>query len=151
MDRLSCNELVSLVGSELGLSDWVEIDQPRIDQFAKATDDYEGVHVDRAAARAAGFDDTIAHGFLTLSMLMRLQRAAVPDPKGIRTGFNYGFDRLRFTSPVPVGARIRGRFTLVSMEEVATGRWRRTMDTMIEIENQSKPALSARWIAYFIV
>lgn len=139
-----------MIGQEIGVSNWVEIDQSRIDRFADATDDHEGVHVDPAAARAVGFPDTIAHGFLTLSMLMKLQRDAVSDPIDIKTGFNYGFDRLRFLSPVHVGARVRGRFKLLSMEQAAPGRWRRVMETVIEIEGQEKPAVSAQWIAFFV-
>lgn len=144
-------EMAALVGQDIGLSDWVSIDQPRIVRFAEATDDYSAVHLDPAVARAAGFDDTFAQGFLTLSMLMRLQEGVVPEPKGMKAGFNYGLERVRFLSPVASGARIRGRFALRALEEVRPGHWRRTLDVTVEVEGQDKPALSAQWIGYYVV
>jgi acyl dehydratase len=147
----SLAEMAALVGREIGRSDWIVIEQDRIVRFADATDDRSAVHLDRAVARAAGFDDTFAQGFLTLSMLMRLQEGVVPEPEAMKNGFNYGLDRVRFLSPVPSGARIRARFLLLALEEVRPGHWRRTLDVTIEVEGQDKPALSAQWIGYYIV
>jgi acyl dehydratase len=144
-------EMAAQVGREIGRSGWIAIEQDRIVRFADATDDRSTVHLDRAVARAAGFDDTFAQGFLTLSMLMRLQEGVVPEPEGMKNGFNYGLDRVRFLSPVPSGARIRARFVLLALEEVRPGHWRRTLDVTIEVEGQDKPALSAQWIGYYIV
>lgn len=144
-------EMAAQVGQEIGLSDWIAIAQDRIVRFAGATDDFSAVHLDKAVAQAAGFDDTFAQGFLTLSMLMRLQDGVVPEPEGMKSGFNYGLERVRFLSPVMAGARIRARFTLAALEEVRPDHWRRTLDVTIEVEGQDKPALSARWIGYYIV
>ena len=94
----SLGEIVSQVGSELGVSDWLEIDQHRIREFANVTDDHSAIHLDRNIARAAGFEDTFAHGFLTLSMLMKLQEDVLPIISGVKESFNYGFDRVRFLS-----------------------------------------------------
>lgn len=143
--------MAALVGQGFGISDWIAIERERITAFGAATDDDSAVHLDVAAAAAAGFDDVFAQGFLTLSMLMWLQKGVVPDPKGMTSGFNYGFDRVRFLSPVMRGARIRGRFVLRSLEEVRPGAWRRTLDVTIEIEGQDKPALTAEWIGYYLV
>lgn len=145
------SEMATQIGQEIGLSDWIAIDQDRIARFADATDDLSAVHLDKAVAKDFGFDDTFAQGFLTLSMLMRLQAGVVPEPAGMKSGFNYGFDRLRFLSPVMAGARIRGRFVLAGLDEVRPGHWRRTLDVTIEVEGQDKPALSAQWIGYYIV
>lgn len=147
----SLAEMAALIGQEIGRSDWIAIEQERIDRFADATDDRSAVHLDRAVARAAGFDDTFAQGFLTLSMLMRLQDGVVPEPENMKSGFNYGLDRVRFLSPVMAGARIRARFALLALEEVRSGHWRRTLEVTIEVEGQDKPALSARWIGYYLI
>jgi acyl dehydratase len=143
--------MAGLLGREVGCSEWITLDQDRFNRFAEATDDHSAVHLDKEAARKAGFDDTFAQGFLTLSMLMRLQDGVVPEPEGLKSGFNYGFDRIRFLSPVRNGARIRGRFALRDLEEVWPGHWRRTLDVTVEIEGQDKPALTAEWIGYYII
>lgn len=143
--------MAALVGREIGVSDWVSMDQDRIDGFSAVTEDRSAVHLDRAAAAAAGFDDTFAQGFLTLSMLMRLQDGVVPELAGMKSGLNYGFDRVRFLSPVMRDARIRARFVLAGLEEVKPGAWRRTLGVTIEVEGQERPALSAEWIGYYRV
>jgi acyl dehydratase len=147
----SLAEMAGQVGQEIGRSEWIAIEQDRIARFADATDDLSAVHLDKAAAQAFGFEDIFAQGFLTLSMLMRLQAGVVPEPAGMKSGFNYGLERVRFLSPVMAGARIRGRFVLAELEEVRPGHWRRTLDVTVEVEGQDKPALSAQWIGYYIV
>jgi acyl dehydratase len=151
MEPMTLEQMRSLVDTEIGVSDWIAIEQDRIARFSAATDDFAAVHLDRAAARAIGFDDVFAQGFLTLAMLMRLQEGVLPEPIGMKSGFNYGFDRVRFLSPVMRGARIRGRFVLRRVEEVRPGGWQRAVDVTVEIEGQDKPALMAEWIAYFTV
>jgi acyl dehydratase len=151
MAPMSLQAMRSLVGTEIGVSDWIAIEQDRITRFSEATDDFAAVHLDRAAAQAMGLDDTFAQGFLTLSMLMRLQHDVLPEPAGMKSGFNYGFDRIRFLSPVMRGARIRGRFLLKRVEEVRPGGWQRVVAATVEIEGEAKPALTAEWIAYFTV
>jgi acyl dehydratase len=143
-------EMAAAVGTEIGVSAWLAVGQDRIDLFAEATGDRSPVHLDPEEARAAGFDDTFAQGFLTLSLLMRLHEDVVPAPEGMRSGFNYGLDRVRFPAPVMRGARVRGRFTLLALEQVRPGAWRRTLDVTIEIEGAVKPALSAEWIGYYL-
>ncbi len=147
MEPMALEEMRSLVGTEIGVSDWIAIEQDRIARFSTATDDFAAVHLDRAAARAIGFDDVFAQGFLTLSMLMRLQEGVLPEPIGMKSGFNYGFDRVRFLSPVMRGARIRGRFVLLRVEQVRPGGWQRAVGVTVEIEGKGKPALTADWIA----
>ncbi len=151
MASQSLADMAGLIGEEIGRSDWIEINQDRITRFADATDDHSAVHLDKEAARAFGFDETFAQGFLTLSMLMRLQEGVVPEPEGMTSGFNYGLERVRFLSPVANGARIRGRFILRALDEVRPGHWRRTLDVTVEIEGQDKIALSAKWIGYYIL
>jgi acyl dehydratase len=142
----SAEALRGKVGSELGTSDWIEIDQAMIDAFADLTRDRYFIHVDPPRAAATQFGSTIAHGFLTLSMLSGMAYQAVPAVEGTKTQVNYGFNRLRFISPVPVGSRIRGRFVLKSFEANGT-RWQAVYDVTVEIEGKPKPALAAEWIA----
>src|ERR1700723_2506128 len=111
---ITIDELIALAGSETGVSRWFTIDQKRIDAFAEITEDRQFIHIDPEAARASPFGGTIAHGFLTLSMLSALAIDALPAIEGRAMGVNYGFEKLRFLSPVPAGARIRGRFKLES-------------------------------------
>src|SRR5665213_2409439 len=110
--RIGINELIGLAGTETGVSKWFTIDQKRIDAFAEITEDRQFIHVDPDAARATPFGGTIAHGFLTLSMFSAFASDALPRIDGLAMGVNYGFEKLRFLSPVPAGARIRGRFRL---------------------------------------
>src|SRR5580698_2579435 len=106
--RMRIDEYIARAGGEIGLSRWFTIDQKRIDAFAEITEDRQFIHVDPEAAKASPFGETIAHGFLTLSMLSALAMDALPAIEGRAMGVNYGFEKLRFLSPVPVGARIRG-------------------------------------------
>lgn len=135
-----------LVGREVGLSDWVTLDQSRIDRFADLTNDHQFIHVDPERARRTPLGGTIAHGFLTLSMLGDLVRVADFTMAGATWGMNYGFNRIRFLSPVRSGSRIRGRFTLRAMEERSPGQWMGTLDVVVEIEGESRPALVAEWL-----
>jgi acyl dehydratase len=132
---------------ETGLSDWVTVDQTMIDAFASATDDHQFIHVDpeRAAAESP-FGGTIAHGFLTLSLLSTMNYNCLPKVREQTLGINYGFDRVRFMTPVKSGARVRGRFLLAEARFRGAGMLMTTYDVTIEIENEKKPALTAKWI-----
>ena len=138
--------LAARVGEEFGVSAWYVMDQPRIDGFAAATEDRYFIHTDPARAAAeTPFGGTLAHGFLTLSMLSVMAYDVLP-LEGSRLNLNYGFDRLRFLAPVPAGARLRGRFTLAAAEERAPGEWTLAWDVTVEIEGGDTPALAARWL-----
>ena len=136
------------VGREVATSDWLEVSQERINQFAEATEDRQWIHVDPdRAARESPFKETIAHGFLTLSLLSELGKRAM-SVGGVRMGINYGLDRVRFVSPVPAGSRIRGRFTLASVEEINGGvqaKWGVT----VEREGSDKPSCIAEWLVRY--
>lgn len=138
-------DLADLVGQDLGTSDWVEIDQARINQFAEATGDHQWIHIDPARAAAGPFGAPIAHGFLTLSLLPLLFETgfAIDD---VRMGVNYGLNKVRFTNPVKVGSRVRGQFTLQRFEPIEGGA-QMTVVATIEIEGQSKPACVAEAIS----
>ncbi len=137
-------ELRDRVGQEIGVSPWYEIGQERIDAFAEATDDRQWIHLDRARAALGPFGRTIAHGFLTLSVLPKLLAEAVTFADR-RMGVNYGLNRVRFTSPVPSGARVRGRFTLARCEEIEGGL-QLTWNVTVEREGADKPCLVAEWL-----
>jgi acyl dehydratase len=137
--RLS--DLQPLVGQELGLSDWLTVDQKRIDLFAEATDDHQWIHVDPARSAAGPFGATVAHGFLTLSLLPPLFAGGF-HIEGIRMGINYGLNRVRFPSPVRVGSRLRGRFKLLAYEPLDGGA-QLTVEVTVEIEGSGKPACVA--------
>ena len=135
-------ELESRVGQEVGVSPWVEITQERIDTFAKAIEDFQWIHVDPARAKSSPFGGTIAHGFLTLSLLSHLSEKTFTFSDR-RMGINYGLNRVRFTSPVPVGSRVRARFTLAKFEKIEGNGVHVTWNTTVEIEGAAKPALVA--------
>ena len=147
MPVASLDEIRSMVGREVGMSDWLLVDQAMIDAFADVTGDRQFIHVDPQAARATPFGGTIAHGFLTLSLLSRMAAGATFVPDTLRMAVNYGFERMRFIAPVPSGSRIRARFALASAEEKKPGQWQFVHDVLVEIEGQNKPALSAAWIS----
>jgi acyl dehydratase len=146
MPIASLDEIRSKIGLSVGVSDWIEVGQDRISQFADATDDHQFIHVDPAAAADAGFGGTIAHGFLTLSLLSRMAADAMLIPDTTRMAVNYGLDRVRFLAPVKSGARVRGHFTLESAEEKAPGQLLLKHQVTVEIEGQEKPALTAQWL-----
>src|SRR5213080_2641375 len=140
------DEIRSRVGEEVGVSGWLEIGQSRIDVFADATEDRQFIHIDAAAAAQTPFGGTIAHGFLTLSLLSRMGAETMLLPEGMKMAVNYGLDRVRFLSPVKSGRRVRGRFTLDSIEEKAPGQWLLRHIVTVEIEGEDKPALTAVWL-----
>jgi acyl dehydratase len=138
-------DLQAEVGREIGLSDWITVDQQRIDRFAQATGDHQWIHVDPARAATGPFGTTVAHGFLTLSLLPELTAAAF-DVADVRMGVNYGLNKVRFTNPVPSGARVRGRFVLDKYEAIEGGA-QLTVSTTIELEGSTKPACVAESIS----
>lgn len=142
---LSLQELEARVGQELGVSPWLPVEQERIDAFARATDDHQWIHVDRERARASPFGGTIAHGFLTLSLLPRLIEQVVAVPGG-RMTVNYGLNKVRFTAPVPSGSRVRGRFRVLKLEPFEGGV-QVTWSGAVEREGSDKPCLVAEWLS----
>ena len=143
MRTVTIDQLPGLVGQELGVSEWFEISQQRIDRFAEVTEDRQWIHVDveRAEREIGG---PIAHGFLTLSMLSAMTYGVL-QVDGVSRGLNYGFNKVRFIAPVPAGARVRSRERLLSVEEKAGGL-ALTRECTVEIEGRDKPALVAEWI-----
>ena len=141
---VSLRDLESKVGQEVGISPWVEISQDRIDRFAKATDDFQWIHVDPARAKGSPFGGTVAHGFLTLSMLPKLSESTF-EFSDRKMGVNYGLNRVRFTAPVPAGAKIRGRFTLSKYEKL-DGGVQVTWNVSVECEGSDKPVMVAEAI-----
>ena len=146
MPTASIEAIALKVGQEVGVSDWILIDQARIDAFAEVTEDRQFIHVDPAAAAQTPFGGTVAHGFLTLSLLSRMAADAMLIPEGVRMGVNYGFEKVRFIAPVRSGKRVRGRFTLDRLDEKRAGQWQFTHQVTVEIEGEDKPALTADWI-----
>ncbi|MBX9858135.1 MAG: MaoC family dehydratase [Sphingomonas sp.] len=140
----------AVIGTEVGLSKWITIDQSMIDRFADLTDDHQFIHVDAERAAKTPMGGTIAHGFLTLSMLGGLATVADIGMAGATMGFNYGFNKIRFITPVRSGSRVRARFTLIDMEERSPNQWMATMGVTVEIEGQDKPALTAEWLTLTI-
>jgi len=142
--------LGEFVGREVGVSEWVEVSQGRIEGFAEATEDRQWIHTDpERAARESPFKTTIAHGFLTLSLLSELGRTAVA-VNGVRMGINYGLNRVRFVKPVPAGSRVRGRFTLAALEEIQGGV-QATWGVTVEREGEDKPCCVAEWLVRYYV
>ena len=141
---MNVRDLERRLGEEVGVSPWVEVSQERIDTFARAIDDFQWIHVDRERAKSSPFGGTIAHGFLTLSLLSHLSERtfSFSDRK---MGVNYGLNRVRFTSPLPSGSRVRARFTLQKYEKIEGGV-QVTWNTMVEREGADKPVLVAEWL-----
>jgi len=149
---ISAQQMQARIGTET-VSDWVEVSQAMIDRFAEATGDRQFIHVDPVAAAATPFGGTIAHGFLTLS-LMPLLAASVPDAPqlaGVKMGVNYGGNKVRFLTPVRSGSRVRGRFRLLAFDEKRPGQYQQTTEFIVEIEGADKPALIAEWISQAFV
>src|SRR3954454_683482 len=151
MPLASLDEIRSRIGEEVGVSDWLTVDQERITAFAEATEDRQFIHVDPQAAAQTPFGGTIAHGFLTLSLLSRMAAEAMLVPDSVKMAVNYGLDRVRFLAPVRSGKRVRGRFTLDSIEEKAPGQWLLRHTVTVEIEGEDKPALTAAWLGLMFV
>ncbi|WP_275982005.1 MaoC family dehydratase [Frigidibacter sp. ROC022] len=139
-------EMAARVGQEVGVSRWFDVTQSRIDAFAEVTEDHQWIHTDPSRAAHSPFGGTIAHGFLTLSLLPAMINDGVPVMEGVTMGVNYGFDRVRFVSPVRVGARLRGHFTLKAFAELGPQEVQTTMAVTVRIEGQGKPALVADWL-----
>ena len=151
MPLASLDEIAAKVGTELGASDWLTVDQAAIDAFAEVTHDHQFIHVDPEAAAKTPFGGTVAHGFLTLSLLSRMAAEVMLVPDGVKMAVNYGFERVRFIAPVRSGARVRGRFRLVSAEEKRPGQWQFVHQVTVEIEGEDKPALTADWIGLIFI
>ena len=145
------DELPPLVGQEVAVTDWLTITQEQVNRFADATLDHQWIHVDVERARAGPFGGPIAHGFLTLSLLAPMGYQACPFVEGARFPLNYGFDRVRFVAPVPVGRRIRGHFVLRKAEAVGGSQRQLTYDVSVEIEGGSRPALVAEWLTRYVM
>ena len=146
MPIASLEEIRRRIGDEVGVSGWLTLDQDRITAFSEATEDRQFIHVDPDAAARTPFGGTIAHGFLTLSLLSRMAADVLLVPDTTRMIVNYGLDRVRFLAPVRSGKRIRGRFTLDAVDEKAGGQILLRHEVTVEIEDEDKPALSAVWL-----
>ena len=150
-NQFSLDTFAAQVGQELGVSDWLIVDQERINQFADCTGDHQWIHVDvERAKRESPFGTTIAHGYLTLSLLPLLQASAGIKPVGAKAAINYGLDRARFIAPVPAGARIRDRIVLAAVDDKGGGRILLTTRHTVEIEGQEKPAMIAETLTMFM-
>lgn len=149
---MTLKQLKAAIGTEIGCSEWRTITQEMINQFADATDDHQFIHVDpERAAKEAPFGGTIAHGFLTISLLSTLAYEALPMIEGATMGINYGFDKVRFMSPVVTGKRVRARFKLADADIRPSGRVLNNYQVTLEIENTLKPALVANWLTLAIL
>ena len=151
MPIASIEDIRARVGFEIGVSDWITVDQDRIDRFAEATEDRQFIHVDPEAAMKTPFGGTIAHGFLSLSLLSRMAADVMLAPDTLKMGVNYGLDRVRFIAPVRSGSRVRGRFTLDSAEDKAPGQLLVRHTVTVEIEGGAKPALTAQWLGLLFI
>lgn len=151
MPVATLDEIRSKVGQEIGVSPWITVDQQAIDTFADVTGDHQFIHVDPERAAATPFGGTIAHGFLTLSLLSQMAGHVMLSPPGLKMAANYGFDTVRFLAPVRAGSRVRGRFALKAAEEKRPGEWRFVHTVTVEIEGGNKPALSADWIGLIFI
>ena len=151
MPVATIEEIQERVGTEIGMSDWILIDQNRIDAFAAITEDHQFIHVDPERAKQTPFRGTVAHGFLTLSMLSRMAGGVMLHPESMRMAVNYGFEKVRFMAPVKSGKRVRGRFRMLSAEEKRASQWQITYEVTVETEDEDKPALVADWIGYMFI
>jgi len=152
MPIVSKEELFGMVGQPVGTSEWMLIDQDRVNKFAEATGDFQFIHVDPERAKLTPFGGPIAHGFLSLSLLPVLTaQANLPRLDGVKMGVNYGGNKTRFIAPVKVGKRVRGHFKMLELEEKRPGQFQQTMEFTLEIEGEDKPALMAEWITQFFI
>lgn len=148
---INANTLNDYIGKESGVSKWFTISQAQIDMFADATHDHQFIHVDTEKAKQTPFGTTIAHGFLSLSLLSAIAYDASINLENTIMGLNYGFDKIRFLQPVKVNSRVRGRMTLSKVIEKRPGEFLFSWDVIVEIESEEKPALSAQWLTMAIV
>ena len=151
MPLATLDEIRKRIGEEVGVSSWILVDQARIDAFADATEDRQFIHVDPESAAQTPFGGTVAHGFLSLSLLSRMGAEAMLLPDSLKMAINYGLDRVRFLAPVRAGSRVRGRFRLDSVEEKAPGQVLMRHTVTVEIEGEDKPALTAEWLGLMFV
>ena len=143
-------ELKAKVGETIGTSEWLLVDQEMIDKFADATGDHQFIHVNPEMAKMTPFGGTIAHGFLTLSLIPVLtEKSDIERPEGLKMALNYGGNRVRFLQPVRSGKRVRAHFKLVGFEEKRPGQWQNTVEITLEIEGEDKPGYVAEWISMF--
>ena len=151
MPIASLDQIRARIGTDIGTSDWIEVTQDRIDAFAEATEDRQFIHLDPGQAAQTPFGGTIAHGFLSLSLLSRMAADVMLIPDTTTMAVNYGLDRVRFLAPVKSGKRVRGHFTLDSAEEKAPGQLLARHTVSVEIEGEAKPALTAQWLGLLFV
>ncbi|MCW3849003.1 MaoC family dehydratase [Sphingomonas sp. LB-2] len=151
MDTISVEQMAASIGTER-VSDWVEVSQAMIDKFADATGDHQFIHVNPEMAALTPFGGTIAHGFLSLSLMpMLAAKTDTPRIAGVKMGVNYGGNKVRFLTPVRSGKRVRGRFKLLSFTERKPGVWEQINEYTLEIEGETKPALIAEWISLIYI
>ena len=146
MRRVTIPEMQALIGQEFGVSDWFKVSQERINQFADATLDHQFIHVDEDKAKETPFGETVAHGFLTLSLLSKFVVDIGLKIEGSTMGINYGFEKIRFLAPVRANARIRARFTLQSVSEKKAGQYLLSYGVIVDIAGEETPALIANWL-----
>ena len=152
MATITPQELQTRVGQTIGTSEWVLVDQDMINKFADATGDHQFIHIDEEKAKLTPFGGTIAHGFLTLSLIPMLgAKTDSPRIDGIKMGVNYGGNKVRFLAPVRSGKRVRSHVKLLELDEKRPGQWQQTNEITVEIEGEEKPALIAEWITQFFV
>jgi len=152
MTKITPQDMLAKIGEHIGSSEWILVDQDMINKFADATGDHQFIHINVEAAKLTPFGGTIAHGFLTLSLLPRMMAESdCPRIEGVKMGVNYGGNKVRFLSPVRSGKRVRGHFKLVELEEKRPGQWQQTVEFTAEIEGEEKPAVIAEWITQFFV
>ncbi len=152
MGVVTADEMKALVGQHIGTSEWLTVDQAMIDKFAEATGDHQFIHVDPVAAAQTPFGGTIAHGFLSLSLMPVLSaKADLPRLANVKMGVNYGGNKTRFLSAVRSGKRVRGQFRLLEIEEKRPGQWQQCIEYTLEIEGEDKPALIAEWVSQFFI
>ena len=145
------DELKAMAGTKVGTSDWMTLDQQRINEFADCTEDHQFIHIDQEAAAKTPFGGTIAHGFLTLSMLVKLCESVSVYPEGLMMGVNYGLNKVRFLAPVPAGGRVRAHVELASVDQKDANRFLVQQNITVEIEGTDTPALYAEWLNMFFI
>ena len=152
MASITPQQMKEMVGQTIGSSEWYLVDQETINKFADATGDHQFIHLDEEKAKLTPFGGTIAHGFLTLSLLpVLMAKSDVPRIGGVKMGVNYGGNKVRFLAPVRSGKRVRGHFKLLELDEKRPGQWQQTIEMSVEIEGEEKPALLAEWITQFVL
>ena len=152
MTTISLSDLVAKTGEVIGTSEWILVDQDMVNKFADATGDHQFIHVNEEMAKMTPFGGTIAHGFLSLSLLpVLMAKSDCPKVTGVKMGVNYGGNKTRFLAPVRVGKRVRAHFKLLELAEKRPGQWQQTIEYTLEIEGEDKPACIAEWITQFFV